>query len=99
MSSSVSRYYFMWTKSDCPYCVTAMQLLAKNQANHTVYTMDKRPDELDKVKEEFNWKTVPVIAVQRSDGLREFIGGCDDLEKYLEEINDRVQTDPDEEVR
>ena len=42
----------------------------------------------DKVKEEFNWKTVPVIAVQRSDGLREFIGGCDDLEKYLEEIND-----------
>jgi glutaredoxin len=50
--------------------------------------MSKRPHELDKVKEEFNWKTVPVIAVQRSDGLREFIGGCDDLEKYLEEIND-----------
>ena len=67
-----------------------MQLLAKYHVNHTVYTMSKRPDELDKVKEEFNWKTVPVIAVQRSDGLREFIGGCDDLKKYLEEINDWV---------
>ena len=69
MSSSVSRYYFMWTKSDCPYCVTAMQLLAKYHVNHTVYTMSKRPDELDKVKEEFNWN----FTIDLSDGLPEII--------------------------
>ena len=99
MSSSVSRYYFMWTKSGCPFCIEAMELLAKAAFNHTVYTMDERLDELEKVQEEFNWKTVPVIIEQRSDGVRNFVGGCDDLKKHLEEIDDRVQTDPDEEAR
>ena len=99
MSSSVNRYYFMWSKSTCPYCVKATELLAQNQVNHTVYTMDERGDELDKVKGHFDWKTVPIITSQRSDGPMEFIGGCDDLRKHLEEINDRVQTHSDEEVR
>ena len=53
----------------------------------------------EEVQKEFNWKTVPVIIEQRSDGVRNFVGGCDDLKKHLEEIDDRVQTDPDEEAR
>ena len=88
MSLEVSRYYFLWTRSTCPHCVRASDLLTENGYPHTIYTLDKKPELLQEVQKKFDWNTVPLIVEQSSDGTRTFIGGCSDLETYLEKLND-----------
>ena len=80
-------YFFMWGKRSCPYCQKAQQLFLEKQLPHLVYFLDEDVSLLQKVKNNFNWSTVPLIVEQRRDGSREFIGGHDDFVKYLEEIN------------
>jgi len=88
MSLRVSRHYFLWTKSTCPFCKKASDILAENRYPHTIYTLDSNPELLQKAKEKFNWETVPLVLEQSSDGESKFIGGCSDLETYLETLND-----------
>lgn len=88
MSSKVSRYYFLWVKTTCPFCKRASDVLAEKGYPHTVHTMDEKPDLLERVKKKFNWSTVPLILEQSSDGENKFIGGCTDLEVYLEGLDD-----------
>ena len=88
MSSKAKRYFFLWIKPECPYCQKASDLLAENEYPHTLYNLDSDPELMNKVKQKFNHKTVPMIVEQRNDGESNFIGGCDDLEKHLETLND-----------
>ena len=88
MSSKVSRYYFLWAKSACPFCKKASDLLAENGYPHTVYTLDNNLELLQKVKERFDWGTVPLVLEQSSDGEGKFIGGYTDLQSHLGKLND-----------
>ena len=77
------RHYHVWIKTACPYCVQAQQLLLEKAQTHTLYVMDNESEELDKVKELWNHKTVPLIVLQEGDDEK-FIGGYSDLTQWLE---------------
>jgi glutaredoxin len=80
-------YFFMWGKRNCPYCQKAQQLFLEKQLPHLVYFLDEDPVLLKEVKNNFNWKTVPLILEQKGNGSSNFIGGYDDFVKYLHDIN------------
>ena len=89
----VSRYYFLWTRHDCEWCQKATELLNKKAISYTVFTCDDHPKLLEEAKNNFDWKTVPIIFEVCSNGTTKLIGGYTDLEKHLEEIkeNDCMQ--------
>jgi len=45
--------------------------------------MDDKPEELEEVKKLWGQTTVPLITVMEND-VETFVGGCDDLIKWLE---------------
>ena len=72
----------VYTKSNCPYCQMAIQLLADNQKEFECYALDNQPRLLNEIKETYRWQTVPVI-VEITEGNEKFIGGFTDLQEYL----------------
>ena len=72
----------VYTKSNCPYCQMAIQLLADNQKEFECYALDNQPRLLNEIKETYRWQTVPVI-VEITEGKEKFIGGFTDLQEYL----------------
>jgi len=67
----------IYTKTTCPYCTGAKQLLDSLNADYEEIVVDNQPELRKKLAEENNgWKTVPMIFINNK-----FIGGCDDLKK------------------
>ena len=62
------------TKPGCPYCDKAKQLFKENNISYTEYDRTEVTY--------FNWKTVPQIWYQNH-----YIGGFDDLIKYVNSLN------------
>ena len=83
MSSKVEKLFILWTKRNCPYCEKAINLLIGTDHSFSIFEMDRVPEQLEKVQNQYQWSTVPLIVEQCSDGERSFIGGYTDLEKYL----------------
>ena len=48
-----------------------------------IVVMDKNPEFLEKVKQDMNHPTVPIVVQQTQLGVR-VIGGCDNLEDFLQ---------------
>jgi glutaredoxin len=86
MSSTIKRHFILWTKNGCPYCDEATAILLESDHTFTVFEMSSNLDQLEKVQNQHHWSTVPLIVEQCSNGDRSFIGGCSDLERYLEII-------------
>jgi len=84
VSSRVEKHFLLWTKRSCPYCEKAINLLTGTDHSYTIFEMDGALEQLSKVQNQHQWSTVPLIIEQCSDGERNFIGGCTDLEKHLE---------------
>jgi len=78
-------YFFMWGKDSCPYCIQARQLFFEKCLPHVAHSVDTRPELLAKIKERFNWTTVPIIVEYTVEGVEKFIGGYDDLVVYIKE--------------
>ena len=93
-SSLVSKHYFLWTKSHCPWCKKAIELLCQKGLSHTTFVMDDYPEQLNEAKQNLGWKTVPIVYTIASNGETQLIGGCTDLESYLEDMDDSVQITP-----
>ena len=72
----------LYTKSNCPFCQMAINLLAEHQKDFECYSLDKQPELLNEIKSTYRWKTVPVI-VEITEGQEKFIGGFTDLQEYL----------------
>lgn len=72
----------LYTKTDCPYCQSAIRLLAEHQKEFECYALDNQPKLLSEIKSTYRWETVPVV-VEITEGQEKFIGGFDDLKEYL----------------
>lgn len=69
----------LYSKDPCPYCVNAKRLLANKGVAYEEIDLTDKPEEMQKIKNQFGWKTVPIIVI--NDKL---IGGYTDM-KALEE--------------
>jgi|6_EtaG_2_1085325.scaffolds.fasta_scaffold349492_1 glutaredoxin len=76
-------YFHLYIMVDCPFCKDAIDLLEKEKKEFVITVMDKCLPFASGVKEEFNFKTVPVILKCSSKGAAEMIGGYTELKSFL----------------
>lgn len=69
---------------ECPACKRAVNLLKSKQKVFSVTVLDNDQEYLSTLKEEYNWKTVPLIIGKTDDEKEVFLGGCSDLEKMFD---------------
>lgn len=80
--------YVLITKRDCPFCISAVDLLKSKEVEHEVTDMQDTPEALTSVKNIFQWSTVPLVLLKRhgnheDSDTYELIGGFDDLKEHL----------------
>ena len=81
---NLKRHYFIWAKSQCPFCIKAVQLLKEQEMDFTIYDLQAEPILLNEVKNNLSWPTVPMVLEVKSNGIQSFIGGYTDLCKWFE---------------
>jgi glutaredoxin len=79
----MKRFFTVYSKTDCSYCKKAINLLDQKDLLFVVVVMDKNPEFIQKIKEDTNKTTVPIILEHLPIGQTRLIGGSDDLENYL----------------
>jgi glutaredoxin 3 len=70
----------MYSKNPCPYCSHAKRLLDEKGVKYDVIDLTNQPEQLQKIKNETGWMTVPIIMI---DG--QLIGGYSDMKALDEE--------------
>ena len=70
----------MYSKVPCPYCVNAKRLLDEKGVKYDVIDLTDKPEEMQKIKNETGWRTVPIIMI---DG--KLIGGYSDMKALDDE--------------
>ena len=79
------KYFIIYGWSDCPFCVSAAELLQESGEKHMVVHLDHDDQLLAYFKKYYEWPTVPIIVEQhmyKTDST--LIGGYTDLCTYLE---------------
>ncbi|MFN8790657.1 MAG: glutaredoxin [Bdellovibrionales bacterium] len=69
----------LYKKNPCPFCDRAINLLEGRGLKYDVVDLTDRMDELQKIKQQYGWQTVPIIVIKGK-----LIGGYTDL-KALDE--------------
>ncbi len=64
----------IYSKTTCPACVMAKDILDKKGATYEEIILDNKPKEVQELISKTGMKTVPQIFIND-----EFIGGCSDL--------------------
>jgi glutaredoxin 3 len=70
----------MYSKVPCPYCVNAKRMLDDKGVKYEVIDLTNNPQEMDRIKNETGWRTVPIIMI---DG--KLVGGYSDMKALDEE--------------
>ena len=73
MSKQTSKVV-MYSKVPCPFCVKAKRLLTNKGVTFEEIDLTDQPDEIQKMKDKYGWRTVPIILI--NDKL---VGGYNDL--------------------
>ena len=81
---SDKRTFYLYSNPECPFCTKAKGLLEKRGYNHIAMELGWDHPTLDRLKQEMDWKTIPMVfEIQGRD--HKFIGGYTDLVAYLGE--------------
>jgi glutaredoxin len=88
----LNKHYMLVTKSSCPHCQNAFVLLKENECSFAYTDMENALNLLETVKEQADWKTVPMIWEQTLEWEDEqpvvvennFIGGYSELSEIFE---------------
>lgn len=64
----------IYTSFYCTYCIRAKRLLDRKQVDYKEIRLDEDTEKRKELIESLNWKTVPMIFVNK-----QFIGGYDQL--------------------
>ena len=70
----------IYSKDPCPYCVRAKNFLNDKGVSYEEIDLTDKPAEIDRIKSETGWKTVPIILING-----QLIGGYTDLKALDEE--------------
>ena len=77
-------YFHLYVKVDCPFCKEAIGLLEKEKKEFVVTVLDHCRVFEEGVKNELNFKTVPIVLRCLPEGKVEMIGGCAELKEWIE---------------
>jgi len=69
----------VYTTGYCPFCTAVKNLLERYNVKFEEKVLESR-SEIEKVKKEFNWRTVPIVVLNGK-----FIGGFDDTQALIKE--------------
>lgn len=64
----------IYTKITCPACTMAKEILTKKGVQFTEVVLDDKPEELARLIQKTNMRTVPQIFINN-----QLIGGCSDM--------------------
>ena len=64
----------IYSKTTCPACVLAKEILTKKGVSFTEIVLDDKPEELAQLIERTKMRTVPQIFINN-----QLIGGCSDM--------------------
>ena len=70
----------IYTKDPCPFCVRAINFFNQSGIKYEEIDLTDRPEEIDRIKNETGWRTVPIIMINGH-----LIGGYMDLKALHEE--------------
>ncbi len=70
----------MYKKNPCPYCDRAIAFMDNKGIDYDVVDLTDKPEEIDRIKNETGWRTVPIILINGK-----LIGGYTDLKALDEE--------------
>jgi glutaredoxin 3 len=70
----------IYTKDPCPYCVRAINFFNQYGIKYEEIDLTDKPEEIDRLKKETGWRTVPIIMVNGT-----LIGGYNDMKSLHEE--------------
>lgn len=80
MSKGFMAKVLMYKKDPCPYCDRAINFMNARGIEYEVIDLTNQQDEIDRIKQETGWRTVPIILI---DG--QLIGGYTDLKALDDE--------------
>ena len=80
----MNKYFHVYGAIDCPYCLEAISLLTSLGYEYVLTLIDQSPTYAAHIKAAYAHPTIPIVLY--CDGLaeEEFIGGSDDLTRYLQ---------------
>jgi glutaredoxin len=78
----MKRFFTVYSLTDCQFCKKAINLLDNNNLPFVVVVVDKNPEFLQKIKQDTNHPTVPIV-IEHIENQNRIIGGSDNLENYL----------------
>lgn len=70
----------MYKKDPCPYCDRAVNFLNGKGIAYDVVDLTNKPEEIDRIKAETGWRTVPIILINGK-----LVGGYTDLKALDDE--------------
>ena len=53
----------LYKKNPCPYCDRAINFLENKGVEFDIIDLTDKPEEIDRIKEETGWRTVPIILI------------------------------------
>lgn len=75
----------IYTKVPCSYCGHAKRFLQERNVDFQEIDLTNNPDELERIKNETGWRTVPIIFINER-----LVGGYTDLRA----LDDRGELEP-----
>ena len=76
-------YYHIYAKSECPFCVKAINLMHEMGYEFVLTLVDNSPEYYHKLKRKYEHQTVPMVIEYNLAGNEKFLGGFSDMQEYF----------------
>ena len=79
--------YIVYGQPQCNYCIRALNLLRVKQVRHKYIDIRKDTEAFKYIVGTEGHMTVPQVYTEDAVGIREYIGGSDDLAEHFKKIS------------
>jgi len=96
----MNKYFHVYGAIDCPFCIDAVMLLTSLGYEYALTLMDQTSTYSALIKSAYAHPTIPIITYCSNLDEEEFVGGSEDLVKFLSknfEKSDPPNLTPEEE--
>ena len=83
----------LYVLEGCPFCEKAMKMMTENKIKYEKIIVPNKDDIKNIYKKKMNMKSFPMIFIEVGDNTYSKIGGCSDLELYLEKCTELSRTE------